>query len=30
MPALHMVELIDASIRGVLPEALRATNQISD
>jgi glycolate oxidase iron-sulfur subunit len=30
MPALHMVELIDASIRGVLPDALRATNQISD
>lgn len=25
MPALHMVELVDASIRGVLPDALRAT-----
>jgi glycolate oxidase iron-sulfur subunit len=30
MPALHMVELIDASIRGVLPEALRATRHLSD
>jgi glycolate oxidase iron-sulfur subunit len=29
MPALHMVELIDASIRGVLPEALRATRHMS-
>ncbi|MDZ4718015.1 MAG: heterodisulfide reductase-related iron-sulfur binding cluster [Roseiflexaceae bacterium] len=30
MPALHMIELIDASIRGVLPEALRDTMRVSD